>query len=74
MVNMLLLLLFIFWIENICILCWELCLRICNGTIIQLLYGFRILDDLIQTRGNVERVKKSARNHEPKASDFSRFS
>jgi hypothetical protein len=28
------------------------------------------LDGLIQTRGNAARVKKNARNHEPKASDF----
>ena len=27
---------------------------------------FPCLDGLIQTRGNVARVKKSARNHEPK--------
>ena len=31
---------------------------------------FPCLDGLIQTRGNVARVKKSARNHESKASDF----
>jgi hypothetical protein len=29
----------------------------------QLLYGFRELDGLIQTLGNVARVKKSAQNH-----------
>jgi hypothetical protein len=35
---------------------------------------FPCLDGLIQIRGNVARVKKSARKHEPKASDFARFS
>ena len=35
---------------------------------------FLCLDGLIQTCGNVARVKKRARNHEPKASDFARFS
>ena len=35
---------------------------------------FPCLDGMIQTRENVARVKKCARNHEPKASDFARFS
>jgi general stress protein CsbA len=35
---------------------------------------FPCLDGLIQIRGNIVRVKKSARKHEPKASDFARFS
>ena len=35
---------------------------------------FPCLDGLFQILGIVARVKKSARNHEPKASDFARFS
>jgi hypothetical protein len=35
---------------------------------------FPCLDDLIQTLGNVARVKKSGQNHSPSARDFARFS